>query len=143
MDYCTDTFGAVVDIGPGSPTGVCFGYGARFPAKYQNAFFAADWSYGKLYAVHLEPKGSSYTATFEEFAAAQPLPLTDILVNEGDGAMYFTVGGRRVQSGLYRVTYTGDESTAPAKSIVVGNTRTTERLLNLPALITKRRHRPR
>ena len=30
------------------------------------------------------------------------LPLTDILVNEADGAMYFTVGGRRVQSGLYR-----------------------------------------
>ena len=27
--------------------------------------------------------------------------------------MYFTIGGRRVQSGLYRVTYVGDESTAP------------------------------
>ena len=26
--------------------------------------------------------------------------------------MYFTIGGRRVQSGLYRVTYVGDESTA-------------------------------
>ena len=39
MDYCSDTFGAVVDIGPGSPTGVKFGYGAKFPAKYQNALF--------------------------------------------------------------------------------------------------------
>jgi len=114
MDYCSDTFGTVVDIGPGSPTGVCFGYGAKFPAKYQNAFFACDWSYGKLYAVHLEPKGSTYTATFEEFAAAQPLALTDILVNPDDGAMYFAVGGRRVQSGLYRVTYSGPESTARA-----------------------------
>lgn len=120
MDYCTDTFGAVVDIGPGSPTGVAFGYGAKFPAKYQNAFYAADWSYGKLYAVHLEPKGSTYTATFEEFAGAQPLPLTDILVNPDDGAMYFTVGGRRVQSGIYRVTYAGDESTAPAESLAGG-----------------------
>ena len=120
MDYCTDTFGAVTDIGPGSPTGVCFGYGAKFPAKYQNAFFICDWSYGKLYAVHMKPKGSTYTGTFEEFAAAQPLPLTDILVNPEDGAMYFTVGGRRVQSGLYRVTYTGDESTTPAKSISGG-----------------------
>ena len=117
MDFCTDTFGAVVDVGPGSPTGVTFGYGAKFPAKYQNAFYACDWSYGKLYAVHLEPKGSTYTARLEEFAAAQPLPLTDILVNPGDGAMYFTVGGRRVQSGLYRVTYAGDESTAPAQSV--------------------------
>jgi putative heme-binding domain-containing protein len=116
MEYCSDTFGAVVNIGPGSPTGVTFGYGAKFPAKYQNAFFICDWSYGKLYAVHMEPKGSTYTATFEEFAGAQPLPLTDILVNPLDGAMYFTVGGRRVQSGLYRVTYTGNESTAPAKA---------------------------
>lgn len=127
MDYCTDTFGAAVDIGPGSPTGVCFGYGAKFPAKYQNAFFVCDWSYGKLYAVHLEPNGSSYTASFEEFAGAQPLPLTDILVNPDDGAMYFAVGGRRVQSGLYRVTYTGDESTAPAESLAGGEKARSER----------------
>ncbi len=120
MEYCSDTFGAAVDIGPGSPTGVSFGYGAKFPAKYQNALFICDWSYGKLYAVHLEPKGSTYTGVFEEFTSAQPLPLTDILINAEDGAMYFTVGGRRVQSGLYRVTYTGDESTAPAKSINAG-----------------------
>ncbi|MEC8825254.1 MAG: hypothetical protein VXX36_05665, partial [Verrucomicrobiota bacterium] len=126
-DYCTDTFGTVVDIGPGSPTGVCFGYGAKFPARYQNAFFACDWSYGKLYAVHLEPKGSTYTASFEEFAAAQPLPLTDILVNEADGAMYFTVGGRRVQSGLYRITYTGDESTVPAETVPGGEEARAER----------------
>jgi len=116
MEYCSDTFGAVVDIGPGSPTGVSFGYGAKFPAKYQNALFVADWSYGKLYAVHLDEKGSTYTGSFEEFAGAQPLPLTDLLVNPDDGAMYIAVGGRRVQSGLYRITYTGDESTAPAES---------------------------
>ena len=120
MDFCSDTFGAVVDVGPGSPTGVCFGYGAKFPAKYQNAFFACDWSYGKLYAVHLKPKGSTYTATVEEFASAQPLPITDLLINPDDGAMYFTVGGRRVQSGLYRVTYIGNESTAPARSVPGG-----------------------
>lgn len=113
-DYYADSVGAVVDIGPGSPTGVAFGYGAKFPAKYQNAFYAADWSYGKLYAVHMEPDGSSYKATFEEFMSAQPLPLTDLLVNPKDGAMYIAIGGRRVQSGLYRVTYHGAESTEPA-----------------------------
>ena len=120
MDYCSDTFGTVVDVGPGSPTGVCFGYGAKFPAKYQNAFFISDWSYGKLYAVHLTPKGSSYVGKVEEFASAQPFPLTDLLVNPQDGAMYIAVGGRKVQSGIYRVTYTGKESTAPAKSIPGG-----------------------
>lgn len=112
--YYPDSLPAVVDIGPGSPTGVCFGYGAKFPAKYQKAFFACDWSYGKLYAIHLEPKGASYSARVEEFMSAQPLPLTDLLVNPADGALYIAIGGRRVQSGLYRVSYTGDEATDPA-----------------------------
>ena len=110
----------MVDVGPGSPTGVSFGYGAKFPAKYQNAFFVSDWSYGKLYAVHLKPRGSSYAGVVEEFASAQPFPLTDLLVNPKDGAMYVAVGGRKVQSGLYRVTYEGKESTAPAKSVPGG-----------------------
>jgi len=112
--YYPDSLPGVVDIGPGSPTGVCFGYGAKFPAKYQNAFFICDWSYGKLYAVHLKPEGSAYTGQFEEFVTGAPLPLTDVIIHPTDGAMYFTVGGRRTQSALYRVTYTGSESTAPA-----------------------------
>ena len=60
--YYPDSLPPVVDIGPGSPTGVCFGYGAKFPPKYQDAFFICDWSYGKLYAVHLTPDGSAYKA---------------------------------------------------------------------------------
>ncbi|MCA8992505.1 MAG: c-type cytochrome [Planctomycetaceae bacterium] len=113
-EYFADTVTPVVNIGPGSPTGVTFGYGAKFPAKYQKAMFINDWSYGKLYAVHMQPDGSSYTATFDEFITGTPLPLTDIVINPHDGAMYFAIGGRKVQSGLYRVTYTGNESTAPA-----------------------------
>ncbi len=109
-----DSVGAVADVGPGSPTGVAFGYGARFPARYQDAFFICDWSYGKLYAVHLQPDGASYRGTVEEFISGSPLPLTDLVVNPRDGAMYFAIGGRRTQSALYRVTYTGSESTAPS-----------------------------
>lgn len=111
--YYPDSLPATVDIGPGSPTGIAFGTGAKFPAKYQKALFICDWSFGLLYAVHLEPDGSSYTGTFEQFATASPLPLTDVVVNPKDGAMYFTIGGRRTQSGLYRVTYVGDQSTEP------------------------------
>ncbi len=109
-----DSLPAILDIGPGSPTGVTFGYGAKFPAKYQEAFFISDWSYGKLYAVHLTPEQSAYRAEAEEFLAGSPLPLTDLVINPTDGAMYFAVGGRRTQSGLYRVTYIGSASTAPA-----------------------------
>ncbi|MBI5799303.1 MAG: c-type cytochrome [Verrucomicrobia bacterium] len=116
-EWYPDNLGAVANIGPGSPTGVTFGYGAKFPVKYQDALFILDWSWGKLYAVHLKAEGSSYTATREEFLSGAPLPLTDAIIHPGDGAMYFAIGGRKVQSGLYRVTYTGKESTAPSKSV--------------------------
>lgn len=114
-EFYYDNLPATLNIGPGSPTGTTFGYGAKFPAKYQDAFFVLDWSWGKIYAVHLKPSGSSYTATKEEFVTGGPLPVSDAIIGQ-DGAMYFTIGGRRVQSGLYRVTYTGKESTAPVTS---------------------------
>lgn len=115
-DSFIDSFGAVVNIGPGSPTGVTFGYGAKFPAKYQEAFFINDWSFGKIRAVHLTPAGASYTGEVEEFVSGQPLPVTDVVIHPSDGAMYFAVGGRNTQSALYRVTYVGKESTAASRS---------------------------
>ncbi len=113
--YYADNLPSMVDVGPGSPTGVTFGYGAKFPAKYQEAFYGCDWSYGKLYAAHLQPEGASYTAELEEFLNGSPLPLTDVVINPKDGAMYLTIGGRGTMSGVYRVTYVGSESTAPAQ----------------------------
>lgn len=114
--YYADSVPPVVNIGPGSPTGVTFGYGAKFPAKYQKALFACDWSYGKLYAVHLDPTGATYSGKLEEFITGTPLPLTDAIINPHDGAMYFLIGGRRVQSGLYKVTYSGPDSTKPVSA---------------------------
>jgi putative heme-binding domain-containing protein len=110
-----DTLPAIYDIGPGSPTGIGFGYNAKFPAKYQEALYICDWSYGRLFAVHLTPDGSAYKAQVEEFATGAPLALTDLVVNPRDGALYFAVGGRNTQSALYRITYTGTESTAPSQ----------------------------
>ena len=119
--FYEDNLPGTVDIGPGSPTGVTFGYGAKFPAKYQNALYALDWSWGRVYAVHLKPDGAGYQATREEFLTGAPLPITDAIIHSGDGSMYFTIGGRRVQSGLYRVRYTGSESTAPAAAAATEN----------------------
>lgn len=110
--FYADNLPPVIDIGPGSPTGMTFGYGAKFPARYQNALFILDWSWGKLHAVHLEPAGATYKAVREEFLSGSPLPLTDALIHP-DGQMYVAIGGRRVQSGLYRISYVGNESTAP------------------------------
>jgi len=106
-----DSLPPLVDIGPGSPVGVTFGYGTAFPAKYQRALFACDWTFGTMYAIHLEPHGSSYAGRKEEFLTRTPLPLTDATVAP-DGCLYFTVGGRGGDSELFRVRYAGSESTA-------------------------------
>lgn len=97
---------AVVDIGLASPTGVKFGTHSHFPGKYQQALYALDWSYGRIYAVHLVPSGAGYVATVEKFLEGSPLNVTDLAFGP-DGAMYFTTGGRGTQSGLYRVRAIG------------------------------------
>lgn len=110
-EWYQDSLPATVNTGIGSPTGVRFGTGAKYPAKYQRALFAMDWSYGRILAVHLTPTGASYGGTFESFVAGRPLNVTDLEIGS-DGAMYFITGGRGTQSGLYRVSYVGKESTA-------------------------------
>jgi putative heme-binding domain-containing protein len=127
-DYYPDTVGSVVDIGRGSPTGVKFGTKSDFPDQYKKAFFALDWTYGRILAVHLREKGASYTAKnplpsrfdidepdasedVEVFLSGKGLPLTALVFGK-DGAMYFTVGGRGTQAGLYRVSYIGAVSQA-------------------------------
>ncbi len=115
-EYYPDSLPATINIGPGCPTGVVFGTGAKFPARYQDAFYICDWTFGTLYAIHLIPDGASYKATKTEFVAGRPLPLTDLTIGH-DGSMYFMIGGRRTQSALYRVTYTGKESTAAATHV--------------------------
>jgi putative heme-binding domain-containing protein len=111
--YYPDGLPPSLDVGIGSPTGVIFGYGAKFPAKYQRAMLAMDWSYGRIFAFHLTPQGSTYTTTKEVLVHGKPLPLTDMVVGD-DGALYFMIGGRKTQAALYRLTYHGSESTAPA-----------------------------
>lgn len=109
-DYYADSLGSVHDVGPGCPTGVIFGTHAKFPLKYRKALYVLDWTFGRIYAIHLRPDGSSYRGERETFISGKPLPLTDVAIGP-DGAMYFLTGGRRIQSNLYRVDYIGKEST--------------------------------
>jgi putative heme-binding domain-containing protein len=102
-----DTLPSVVDIGLASPTAVFFGYGARFPARFEEALFICDWSYGRILAVHVEERGASYRGRFETFVSGRPLNVTDGCIGP-DGALWFLTGGRGTQSGLYRVTWQGE-----------------------------------
>ncbi len=110
--YYEDSLPPAVDIGPGSPTGIVFGNGAKFPAKYQKSLFILDWTYSTIYSIELTPDGSSYRGSKADFVTGSPLPVTDAIVGM-DGALYFTAGGRGTESSVYRVTYVGNESTAP------------------------------
>ncbi len=108
-EYYADSLPPVVNIGIGSPTGVKFGTKSNFPQKYRAALFALDWSYGRIFAVHLKPQGASYGADYEVFLKGKPLNLTSLQFGK-DGALYFITGGRGTQSGLYRVSYVGGTS---------------------------------
>ena len=102
--WYADTLPSVIDIGLSSPTGIFFGYEAKFPAKYRNALFLLDWSYGRIIAVHLAAENGRYVGDQEAFVSGRPLNVTDGCVGP-DGAMWFITGGRGTQSGLYRVTW--------------------------------------
>ncbi len=108
--WYADTLPSVVDIGLSSPTGIYFGYKAKFPVKYQNALYLLDWSYGRIIAVAMQFDGKRYEGWQETFVSGRPLNVTDGCIGP-DGAMWFTTGGRGTQSGLYRISYHGSEAT--------------------------------
>ena len=130
--YYPDNLPGVLDIGQGSPTGITFGYGARFPEEYQQSLFISDWSFGTMYQVDLVAQGSSYKASKKEFLSGTPLPISDVVI-AADGNMYFTTGGRRGGSYLYRVAYTGDKPTAPIQRPVNANEGIISRMPSLSA----------
>jgi len=98
----------VVDIGKGSPTAVKAGTRSSFPPDYQNAMFVLDWAYGRIVACHLYPRGAGYVCRPETFLKGRPLNVTDLEFGP-DGSMYVITGGRKTQSVLYRIRYTGPD----------------------------------
>ncbi len=114
-EYYPDSLPATLNLSLGSPTGAKFGTKSKYPDKYRRAFFALDWSYGRIWAVHLTPNGASYSASSEVFVKGKPLNVADVEFGK-DGAMYFITGGRGTQSGLYRVSYIGGKVSEPKKT---------------------------
>lgn len=106
-EYFADSNGPILNVGPGSPTGISFGHHSNFPAQYQDKLFVCDWTFGTLFTVNLEEKGSSYEGTKTEFLHGNPLNITAMRFGP-DGNMYFLTGGRNTDSKLYRIRYTGE-----------------------------------
>jgi putative heme-binding domain-containing protein len=109
-------------IGKGSPTSVKFGTKSGFPDRYKNSLFVMDWTYGRIFAVHMTPRGASYAAKAEPFLRGRPANVTDLDFGP-DGAMYFVTGGRGTQSGLYRVKWRGGEpaSVRASQHVIAGS----------------------
>jgi putative heme-binding domain-containing protein len=105
-NYYIDSLPPVYETGRGSPVGLEFYDHIVFPAKYRGSYFMADWSLGIIWAVHLKRDGASYKASVEKFCQGAPMNVTDIAVGP-DGAIYFTMGGRGSQGGVYRIVYEG------------------------------------
>ncbi len=105
-EYYPDRLPMTLDTGRGSPTGaICYEH-FRFPVRYHNSLFLADWSEGEILAVRLQPRGAGYVAQSEVFIKGQPLNVTDLDVAP-DGSLYFCTGGRGTGGGIYRVSWTG------------------------------------
>jgi putative heme-binding domain-containing protein len=96
-----------LDIGRGSPTALMYGTRSNFPRRYREALFMLDWAYGRILVVHCLPHGASYLCEAESFVKGRPLNVTD-LDFASDGSMYLVTGGRKTQSALYRIRYTGE-----------------------------------
>lgn len=106
---CDGTTQAVAFFEPRSSTNsIDFYAGDRFPARYQNALFAAIWgSYEAQVArgiryVTLTPDGDTYTSQVAWFARFPENRWLLGLIVGPDGALYF---GDYMDGGIYRISY--------------------------------------
>ncbi|HEY5315324.1 MAG TPA: HEAT repeat domain-containing protein, partial [Pirellulales bacterium] len=105
-DYYLDNVQPIVNTGRGSPTGVEVYSHHAYPPEYREAMFAGDWSQGRILVIKLKPDGAGYTGRAEVFLQGSPLNVTDLAVGP-EGGMYFCLGGRNTEGGVYRVIYQG------------------------------------
>lgn len=75
-----------LDIGKGSPISVKFGTRSRFPERFRRALFVLDWTYGRIFVVHVTPRGASYACRPEVFLRGRPANVTDLEFGP-DGAL--------------------------------------------------------
>ena len=105
-----DTLSSVADIGRGSPVGVAFYRHRVYPAEYEGALFAGDWSRGRIRVLFPRRAGATWVGDVADFVLGEPLNVTDLDIGP-DGYLYFTNGGRSTSGGLFRVVWEGSRPT--------------------------------
>lgn len=113
-NYFIGTLPPMDEVGRGSPVGTCFYEHSAYPERFRGAFFMGDWSRGRIRVIFPRPAGATFEGKTLDFIIGEPLNVTDLDVGP-DGNLYFSIGGRGTNGGLYRVRYTG-ERPAPASS---------------------------
>lgn len=109
-DYYADTVPILSPAGRGSPTGVTCYRHFQFPERYRDGLFFADWTFGRIHFLPLEPNAGSYTTAasdvFIEPIGTQGFAPTDIAV-ASDGSLFISIGGRKTRGAVYQVRWTG------------------------------------
>jgi putative membrane-bound dehydrogenase-like protein len=106
--YFVDVVAPVATLGRGSPTGVVCYRHTQFPAKYRDGLFLCDWTFGRIYFLTLERRGSSYVARPEVFLQAtgdNGFAPTAAAVHPLTGDLYVSIGGRGTRGAVYRIRY--------------------------------------
>jgi putative heme-binding domain-containing protein len=113
--YYLDSLPPLREVERGSPVGVEFYQHHVYPKEFHDAYLEADWSRGRLLWTPLQKNGATYKALKEkdELVHGEPLNITDIEVGP-DGFVYFTIGGRLTEGGVFRVRYTAPASVKSA-----------------------------
>lgn len=104
--YYVDGLPAVLDTGPGSPTGMVVYDHVAYPIRYHKSMFVGDWTQGQILCVSLTPRGGTFDAQSTVFLEGNPLNVTGLDVGP-DGWLYFCTGGRATEGGIYRVVWMG------------------------------------
>jgi putative membrane-bound dehydrogenase-like protein len=109
-EYYADTVPMLSRAGRGSPTGVTTYRHFQFPQRFRDGLFFADWTFGKILFIPLQPNGASYTRVepdvFLEPIGTQGFAPTDLAI-AADGSMFISIGGRKTRGAVYRVEWTG------------------------------------
>ncbi|MCH2139299.1 MAG: DUF1080 domain-containing protein [Phycisphaerales bacterium] len=97
-----DAVAPVCGTPPGSPTALVHAGDGAFGLDWEGVLLAADWSYGRIWAVTPRSKGASFTATLEPFAQGRPFNVSSMRFGP-NGALYLVTGGRGTASALWRI----------------------------------------